>query len=292
MPEVMKVKSKINKFISRLKIKIRILINKCPRQLRIFGKPLLGGLIGGLIGSIPGFFIGLVLGYFLGELFNQTFGDRKIVDYLENPGPQQLNESEPGMAAWCALGVLVASKNHTESSAENEPSAFPIDEKILKRVFLEACSVFSGPFTDVSQIEHFSRLAWKNISLLNPDLLSESFTYKRYAQSDAAHLARNLSRLAETERARILAREIILVIDPSNSSDDQSGFMAPKDPWKILGLLPGASLKEIKAHYRHLAKQFHPDNLEVLDEKQRDTASRAFMAIKDAYNQVTGEFKP
>ena len=290
MPELIKIKSKIEKFLSRLRIKIRIIINKCPRRVKAFGKPLLGGIIGVLMGGIPGFIIGLVLGYFIGELFSQTFGERKLAEYLENPGSQQLNESEPGLAAWCALGVLVASKNYIDSSQENEPSAFgSADEKIMKLVFLEACSTFSGPFTDVSQIEYFSRLALKKSGSLNPDLLSESFAYKRYAQGDAVYLARSLSRLAVTEKARILAREIVFIIDPAGSTEDQPGFIAPKDPWKILGLPPGTPLKEIKAHYRRLAKQFHPDNLAVFDEKQRITASRAFMAIKDAYNQVTGE---
>jgi len=242
-------------------------------------RPLIGGLIG-LVGGIPGFFIGFLLGYLVGELFTQTFRDKRIIEYFENPGSQKFNESESGIAAWCALGILVAEENQGDNS---------MAERILKQIFLEACYVFNSPFLDPYQIEHFSRLAWEKRFFLNPDLLSESFAFRRSLSGDAAKLARRFMSIAESEKAKKLAKEINLIIDPGFRDEEPQNAPMPKDPWMILGLEPGTPLKEIKAHYRRLAKQFHPDNLEVLDEKQKEIAARAFVAIKDAYLQITGE---
>jgi len=276
---MIRIKNGIKLFFPRLRIKIKIIINRFPKPVKKLGKPLLGALIGVIAGGIPGFFIGLLLGYLIGELFGQTFKGKKIIEYLENPGSQQINESEPGIAAWCALGVLIAANNQTDSSGS-------MAERILKQVYLEACYVFNSPLLDPSQIENFSLKAWQKKDILNPDLLAESFASRRNLSGDARNLARCLIRLAGNEKAKKLAKEIILIIDPSYKEEEQSGSAIPKDPWVILGLPPGTPPGEIKAHYRRLAKQFHPDNLEALDEKQRDTAARAFMAIKEAYLQI------
>jgi curved DNA-binding protein CbpA len=59
------------------------------------------------------------------------------------------------------------------------------------------------------------------------------------------------------------------------------------DPWRILGLSPGASPKKIKSRFRSLAAQFHPDRYQAQDEEQQRTAAETFIAIKDAYARLT-----
>jgi len=281
------------KILIHLKISARKLINRCPRKLRPFAGPLLGGLIG-LIGGIPGFLIGLFFGYLLRELFVQAFRDRKILDYYENPGSQRFYEAEPGQAAWCALAVLVSAADSTESVQA------PASEKILKQVILEASCVFTGPLSDPLLIEHFSRLALSVRDRLNQDLLAESLVARRTlsGDKDVRNLGRALSRLATGEKAGRLAREIRRVLDPVSHDEDSEneqdvgnsgpGINGRRDPWKILGLPPGTPLKEVKSLYRRLAKQFHPDELAVLDEQHREAATRAFIAIKEAYKEIIG----
>ncbi len=55
------------------------------------------------------------------------------------------------------------------------------------------------------------------------------------------------------------------------------------DPYRTLGVAPGASLNEIKSAYRRLAKQYHPDTA-------GERALSRFLAIQAAYERlVDGE---
>ena len=272
----------------------RRLINRCPGRLRVLGGPILGGLIGMALGGLPGVFIGLLLGYLLGELLAQSSRDRKILEYFRNPGVLQFYESEPGLAAWCALAVLIFSQDAADAYADFHGGKQKVSqltaERILKQVILTASSELSGKAVDLSLAEHFSRLALSVLGDLNSDLLAESLCARRASPGDAANLSDVLYRLAIGKRAKALAAEIRLILDPAWDESEEAAHPNgenQKDPWKILGLRPGASLWEIKAQYRRLAKLFHPDELQILDEMRRETAARAFVAIKEAYKQVT-----
>jgi len=293
------IKLRVKKIFYHARLQYRKLVRRCPRLLRALGGPLLGGAIG-LIGGIPGVVIGLLMGYLLSKIFVQSKQDKRILEYLKNPGGQEFYEGESGLAACCALSVLVAVRNPVLSSMSripelsNEKSGVsgPLAEKILRQVILEISCMFTGPLADPFLIEHFSRLAWSNQNSLNPYLLAESLAARRASQGDAGNFARLIYGLADGEGAKEFARYICRILDPSwterNSSG--SGYTGIQgDPWKILGLTPGTPFKEIKAHYRRLAKQFHPDELEVLDERHREAAAGAFIAIKEAYKEITGE---
>ena len=53
------------------------------------------------------------------------------------------------------------------------------------------------------------------------------------------------------------------------------------DPYKVLGLEPGASDEEVKKAYRRLAKQYHPDR-----NPGDEAAARKMQEINAAYEQI------
>lgn len=59
-----------------------------------------------------------------------------------------------------------------------------------------------------------------------------------------------------------------------------------EDPYKILGLERGASKQEIKAAYKKLAAQYHPDKVQHLGKEFQELAHKKFVAIQQAYNML------
>ena len=57
-----------------------------------------------------------------------------------------------------------------------------------------------------------------------------------------------------------------------------------RDPYEVLGIKRGASKDEIKAAYRKLAKQYHPDK--HVNNPLKDLAQEKFLEIQQAYEQL------
>lgn len=58
------------------------------------------------------------------------------------------------------------------------------------------------------------------------------------------------------------------------------------DPYQVLGIKRGASKEEVKAAYRKLVSQYHPDKYS--DNPLQDLAQEKLKEINDAYNQIMG----
>ena len=61
------------------------------------------------------------------------------------------------------------------------------------------------------------------------------------------------------------------------------------DPYTILGLAPGASKEEIKAAYRRLAAQYHPDKVQHLGKEFQELAEARFKEIQQAYDALNSK---
>ena len=61
-----------------------------------------------------------------------------------------------------------------------------------------------------------------------------------------------------------------------------------EDPYAVLGLELGASREEVKAAYRRLVAQYHPDKVTHLGKEFQDLAHRRLLQIQRAYQHLTG----
>jgi len=66
----------------------------------------------------------------------------------------------------------------------------------------------------------------------------------------------------------------------------QAEAAEPKDPYTVLGVRKGASSKEIKEAYRHLANQYHPDKVLHLGNEFKELAEIRFKEIQAAYQEL------
>lgn len=57
------------------------------------------------------------------------------------------------------------------------------------------------------------------------------------------------------------------------------------DPWKVLGVKPGASAEECKKAYRDLVKKYHPDRFQ--DPAAKEMANEKLKEVNQAYDEIT-----
>ena len=61
------------------------------------------------------------------------------------------------------------------------------------------------------------------------------------------------------------------------------------DPYKVLGVSPGANEEQIKSAYRELAKKYHPDN--YVNNPLSDLAQEKMQEINEAYDMIVSQRK-
>lgn len=75
-----------------------------------------------------------------------------------------------------------------------------------------------------------------------------------------------------------------------NSEKTNSGGNEPIwDPYRVLGVSPGASKDEIKKAYHQALIQYHPDKVEHLGVELKRLAAEKTHSINKAYRELTGE---
>ncbi len=247
--------------------------------------PLLGGLAG-IIGGVAGVLVGMLLGLLLQKLLEQIDTDKALLTYFESPGPVHFSEPEPGLAAFCALGVIVLfeSSHAARKYQMLDFETLPFRDPIVQSAILN----FKIGHDDIPAVESYCRLAASRFMLLNSDLLTESLVARRSKKGDLAEIGVSLEKMAFGE-GLAEARYIRSRLDPAYQIPQPAVSSPGINPWLILGLEPTASTHEIKSTYRKLATQFHPDHLQFLDKQRQTDAEKAFMKIKEAYREALKE---
>jgi DnaJ-domain-containing protein 1 len=74
--------------------------------------------------------------------------------------------------------------------------------------------------------------------------------------------------------------------DASHDDRTADNRQTSKSPYEILGVSPSASQDDIKAAYRKLASQYHPDKVAHLGKELQVLADQRFKQIQHAYDQL------
>jgi DnaJ-domain-containing protein 1 len=252
------------------------------------------GAFAGCAAGAAGAAIGLLMGFLVQALVRQLLNEKSIAAYLENPGRPAFAEADPGMAAYCALGVIILARSMARAGETFGWNAE--DAAVTEPVLMSASEVFPRGRNYMPELETYCRLAASRVAVLKEDLLVESLSARRAPFKDLDRLGQSLERIGFGP-GRAEAGYIRSLLDPAyqgsgdagrenrnNGPERSLGF----DPWKVLGLRPGSPMEEVKSTYRKLAVQFHPDALQILDEKRQAEAARAFMTIREAYRVIAG----
>ena len=67
---------------------------------------------------------------------------------------------------------------------------------------------------------------------------------------------------------------------------DFEGKTRDRNPYEVLGVTKTASIEEIRAAYRQLANQYHPDKVAHLGEEFKVLAEKRFKEIQKAYQEL------
>ncbi|MEW5906167.1 MAG: DnaJ domain-containing protein [Elusimicrobiota bacterium] len=78
----------------------------------------------------------------------------------------------------------------------------------------------------------------------------------------------------------------------ADKGDGPENIGGDRDPYKVLGVAPGASPEEIRGAYLKLANKYHPDKVDHLGDEFKVLAHRRFKEIQAAYERLAPKTPP
>jgi DnaJ like chaperone protein len=234
--------------------------------MSIWGK-LAGGLAGLAVGGPIGALLGAVAGHY-------------AMDRDRSPEAQEARDQ-----VVFTIGVIALSAKMAKADGEvteDEIAAFrqvvhvpPSEERHVRRIFDLARQSTAGFEGYARQI---ARLFADRPQVLE-DLLDGLF---HIAGADGRLHPNELAFLEEVARIFGFSEDAFTRLKTRHMGPDKS------DPWYVLGLERGASEAEVKAAYRRLVKEHHPDALIArgVPEEFVKMATDRLVAINAAYEQI------
>jgi DnaJ like chaperone protein len=254
-----------------------------------------GKLLGALIGSVAGP-LGTIIGGFIGHLFDRAAEERRLLGVTQ--GPTFAPEGDFGRTAdpvsqaqvnflTCLIGLSITvadadghvKVSHVEAMKEFFRRNFPfpsVDQELIQRLIDEMYR--NRDKIDVQGLcAYYAALSTFEGRIL---LLRLMF---QIALADAEGISRT-----EGELIRRIA--LLLGLGEQVFRQVRAEFVRESGrAWEILGITPQASVEEIKAAYRQLTLQNHPDKVANLGPEFVKVAEEKFKAIQEAYEEIRRE---
>jgi DnaJ like chaperone protein len=158
--------------------------------------------------------------------------------------------------------------------------------------------VFHVPPEEQANVEHLYDIAKQDVAGYDAyadkvaELLADEPHLKRDVLEALFHVAAadGVFHGAEDEYLRDVARRFGYT-DADYRAIRAMFVRDPDDPYAVLGVSPAISDDELKAHYRRLVRENHPDSLMArgVPEEFLDVANRKLAALNAAYDQILKE---
>lgn len=233
----------------------------------------IAAFIGFLFYRFPGAVAGFIIGNFIDVLsrtrVSYQYGGRSEV----SPADFELN-----LLSLCAIVIKA------------DGSASPQEMQYVQNYFVQAY----GKERANAVFRTFNEVV-KNREVSTQPICEHLRQYTRYeSRLQIVHFLFNIAQAdgsvsqPETEKIREIAGFLAI-----NFRDFESikamFFKNPDSAYKILEIDRNASVAEIKSAYRTMAKKYHPDKLQHMDEAYRKGAEEKFRKVQEAYEQLQKE---
>jgi DnaJ like chaperone protein len=259
----------------------------------------IGKLVGTAVGAFAGWY-GALSGFLVGLLVDQLLERRRytrwLAGFLADPSNHFPHERNPGDAAIAGLAVWLAAfdgglsdrqaeivklfiANRGKGGGEIQSRKGGMDETPLRyaRELVEAVYDFSGTIAALP-------LAGSLVGLPYEERLSIHAMLAEAASADSLGFSAKDAEALDSVGS-------ILDLRPSDMRRERSiRDDSLAEAYRLLGIDPEADEGEVKAVFRKLAAQFHPDANAGLSEEQRKQAEEAFVRIERAYRLVEANY--
>ncbi len=253
--------------------------------------PFTGKLLGALIGSIAGP-LGTILGGFIGHLFDRAAEERQFLGAATSArisADQDWAGSDPVSQAQvnfltCLIGLSIR-------VAEADGMVRATHVQAMKEFFRRNFSF--GP-SDQELIQRLIEEMYRNRQRIDVPGLCGYYAAISTTEGRVL-LLRLLYQIARADSAGVTPREedlilriaLYLGLDERAVGQARAEFTRDRGKaWDILGISPDASIEEIKAVYRQLTLQHHPDRVANLGPEFVKVAEEKFKTIQEAYEEV------
>ena len=99
----------------------------------------------------------------------------------------------------------------------------------------------------------------------------------------------------ECGATKLVAKEAISVITPKDKASRRvkDNGMKSENPYRVLGVAPGADFEEVKRHYKEKAREYHPDRFsnDQVPVEMIEFANQMMSRINQAFQEIRSERK-
>jgi len=255
--------------------------------------PISGKLLGALIGSIAGP-LGTLLGGLIGHLFDRAAEERQFLGTASSAriavdashGGDPVSQAQINFLA-CLIGLSI-------SVADVDGKVRASHVEAMKDFFRRNFSFGPG---DQGLIQRLIEEMYRNRQRIDIGGLCGYYAAVSPFEGRVL-LLRLLFQIASADSAGVTRTEEDLIrrISVSLGLGEQVFRQVRAElvresgrAWEILGIPPGSGIDEIKAAYRQLSLQHHPDKVANLGPEFVKVAEERFKAIQQAYEDIRRE---